>query len=507
MKPPIWAGVLTLMMVAAMAGLAAAEDAVQAGISAYRAENYEEAIEILTEARKADPGSPLAAFFLGMAHKAAAQFVPAAEHLDAAVTLTPRIREALPELIDVLLILGGPERLAAADHWIEVAEKGEIDPARTAFLAGRLHRLRGEPDAAREAFQRACALDSTQCAAADYQVGLMALSRRDYGDAEARFAQVIRRAPESDLAAFARSYRQRIADRRFAERPLRLTLALNGAWDSNIILKPTDDAAAEGVTDEAGAVLTSSFVAELAPATDGPLSIYAAYAAMHSLHQHHSETHDLIGQSVTIQPGWTPGRPGWLSVSIMGQYTHYLRRNPDYAAYMDGLTVGPRVRGVIGGRHLLELFGGSRGLTYFDAPGAPAEDRDADGLTTWLDWTWAVRDNLLVSLGYAFTAENADGAHWDNDTHRIAAGVRLPVTGAVHLELAAEESFQNFRHHHETFDKTRWDRTNRLHAGLVWTLSRRTSLSLSHTRTRNNSNIGVYDYTRNVTSAGVELSF
>ncbi len=507
MKPLSWAGVLALMLTTAMAGLAAAEDAVETGISAYRAENYEEAIEILTDVRTADPESPLAAFFLGMAHKAAAQFIPAAEHLEAAVTLTPRIQEALPELIDVLLILGGPDRLAAAAHWIEVAETEKIDPARTAFLAGRLHRLRGETDAARDAFQRACALDATQCAAADYQVGLMAMSQRDYADAEARFARVIRRAPESDLAAFARSYRRRIADRRFADRPLRLTFSLTGGWDSNIVLKPTDEVAAQGVTDEAGAVLTSSLLAELSPSTDGPLSVYAAYAVMHTLHQHHSDSHDLIGQSVTIQPGWRPERPGWLSVSLMAQYTHYLRRNPDYAAYMDGLAIGPRLRGVIGGRHLLELFCGYRGLTYFDDPGAPAEDRDADGLTTWLDWTWAVRDDILVTLGYAFTAENADGDHWDNDTHRIGAGARIPVIKAVHLELAAEQSFQNFRHHHETFDKTRWDRTNRLHAGLVWRLSPRTSLSFSHTRTRNNANIGIYDYTRNVTSAGVELSF
>ena len=66
----------------------------QAGIRHYQAENYEEAIDILTKYRQKDPSSSMAAFFLGMSYKQANDIPSAEGQLRDAATLTPPVRQA-----------------------------------------------------------------------------------------------------------------------------------------------------------------------------------------------------------------------------------------------------------------------------------------------------------------------------------------------------------------------------------------------------------------------------
>ena len=96
----------------------------QEGISEYRQENYEEAIEVLKKAREEDPKSSVAAFFLGPAYKQVIDYPKALTHLKDAVTLTPRIKEAVVELIDVLIQVGNLEE---AKKWVGVAEGEETE--------------------------------------------------------------------------------------------------------------------------------------------------------------------------------------------------------------------------------------------------------------------------------------------------------------------------------------------------------------------------------------------
>jgi tetratricopeptide (TPR) repeat protein len=74
----------------------------QEGIRQYQGDNYEEAVELLKKAREAAPQSTEAAFWLGMAYKQQNAFPEAVPHLTDAVALSPPIREAIVELIDVL---------------------------------------------------------------------------------------------------------------------------------------------------------------------------------------------------------------------------------------------------------------------------------------------------------------------------------------------------------------------------------------------------------------------
>jgi len=68
---------------------------IEQGVTLYRQENYDEAAVVLRKARKEDPSSSLAAYYLGITYKQLQDYRQAKTQLIDAVTITPRIKEAL----------------------------------------------------------------------------------------------------------------------------------------------------------------------------------------------------------------------------------------------------------------------------------------------------------------------------------------------------------------------------------------------------------------------------
>ena len=172
------------------------------GIEQYKQENYIEAINILEKARKEDPNSSAAAFFLGLSYKQMLDYQKALEHLRDAVTLTPRIKEALVEIVEVLYQIyevGKPEE---AEKWIKVAEEEKIFPAKIAFLKGLLLQKEGKNLEAVESFEKAKGLDKTLAQSADIQIALCYLKEKDLKKAKGRFQIAVQHDPQSDLGRF-----------------------------------------------------------------------------------------------------------------------------------------------------------------------------------------------------------------------------------------------------------------------------------------------------------------
>ncbi|MBA4396320.1 MAG: hypothetical protein C0394_02865 [Syntrophus sp. (in: bacteria)] len=116
---------------------------VEEGIRQYQQENYEEAIDILTQSRKRDPGSSTAAFFLGMAYKQTNDIARALPQFQDAAALRPPVKEAVVELIDALV---QTDKFDEAFKWIDEAEKKQHLPGQNGFSerpdpipAGKIH--------------------------------------------------------------------------------------------------------------------------------------------------------------------------------------------------------------------------------------------------------------------------------------------------------------------------------------------------------------------------------
>ncbi|MEK7802998.1 MAG: tetratricopeptide repeat protein [Deltaproteobacteria bacterium] len=103
------------------------------GIADLKAENYEEAVVNLTKARKNDPSSSIAAYYLGLAYKQQQEYKEAIVHLKDAVTLRPGVKDGFLDLAELYYYTGQSEESLKQ---LGFAEEKNVRPAQTAFLKG-----------------------------------------------------------------------------------------------------------------------------------------------------------------------------------------------------------------------------------------------------------------------------------------------------------------------------------------------------------------------------------
>ena len=471
------------------------------GISLYKAEKYDEAMNILLKARQEDPVSSTAAFFLGMAFKQLTDYEAALAHLRDAVTLEPRIREALIELIDVSVRL---ERTDEANKWIAVAEQEKIQPANTAFLKGLVLVQEGRNKEAADSFKRAKSLDPKIAQASDIQIALSHMRESEMQSAKESFQSAITVDPQTDLAGFARQYLARVEETLEARRPFHVTLSLFGQYDDNMVLKPTDESLATAVTDEGSFVTNAAFKASYSPDINGPWIFNAYYGLSASVHSRHKKTHDSLINTISATPGYNFGR---FALNLSATYTYALVRNPDYEKYSSGLSAGPMIRIALKGNQLLEIFTGYAENNYFQPVFLDSEDRDSKGLSAYASWVWLFKKSAFLNMRYQYLDQNAAGGNWDNISHGISANVVIPAGDGVNIQLSGEYAKKDFANTHTMFDVKRKDDIYTLSAGATWAFYKRMSLIGQYTRVGNGSNIGIYDYTRNLYTLGLEYRF
>lgn len=474
------------------------------GIELYKQEQYGQAAKVLGEARKGDPKSSSAAFFLGLTYKQLMDYPKALPHLRDAVTLTPRIKEALVELIEVLYQLYEGGHAEEAKRWIEVAEKEDVFPAKVAFLKGLLLAKEGRNPAAIEAFERAKTLDPTLAQSADVQIALCHVNEKDLKKAKDRLLSAIQQDPTSDLAGFARQYQDLVEKRMDLERPLRFTLSSFGQYDTNVVLRPTEGALTPDITNESSRVLLSSFRADYLPIFEGPWLFNAQYALGSSLHQRFSTSHDSLSNGIYMAPGYNFGES---ALNLALRYNHALVRDPSYKKYVNTFSAGPLYRMLLVENQILEFYGGYTYTGYFKPPLAPEEDTDSDKVNGSVGWTWIFKKDAFFNFKYEYSQENTDGANWDNRGYDYALTLTLPLIERLSLQLSGEIFLQRFRNFHTVFDVKREDTFYMGSAGLTYALMKQLNLVLQYSYTRADSNIAIYDYDRSVYSAGLEFRF
>ncbi len=474
----------------------------QEGISQYKQENYEEAVEILKKAREEDPRSSTAAFFLGMAYKQIMDYQKASEYLRDAVTLTPRIKEALVELIQVLHLSG---KLEEAKKWIEVAEKEEIFPARVAFLKGLVFQKEGKNLEAVKSFEKAKSLDKAITQAAEVQIALSYLKERKLKKAKDRLQAALQYDPQTDLATFARRYIDLVEERIFLERPIRVTLGFFGQYDNNLVLKPTESSLAADITDERTCAMTTNIRIDYVPIIQGPWLFNAQYYFNGNFHDKHNSTHDSISNGIYIAPGYNFGR---YALNLATSYNYILVRTPEYRnTYMESLSAGPLFRALVGKNNILELYAGYTNKEFFRPPLRPEEDRDSDTFKTHVSWIWLFKEGTFFNLKYEFSDEDADGIWWDSRGHGFSLNATTPLREKVKFQLSGQAFLQEYKNTHTIFEKEREDEIYQYSLGLTWEFFKNTNLIVQYTRTRDDSNIAIYDYRRELYNVGIEYRF
>jgi len=490
--------ILSISLIHDGAALAAENDLIERGISLYRQEYFDEAITVLKDAREEEPGSTLAAYYLGLCYKQIERYSVAKSHLKDAVTYTPKIKGALIELVEVLYQL---DELEEAEKYLMIAEREGIRPAQTMFLKGLLLLKEERNLEAVKAFEEAKELDASLEQTADYQIGLAYLRERMFTEARDIFKEVILLDPNSDTALFANRYMDAVESKAKAERPFKFSLGVSYEYDDNVILKPSDASSVEIVADEADTREVATFSGEYTRRLTDQFRIKAAYS-MYTANQDDLNEYDLFSNTATFTPSYYLETS---SINIPVSYNYTMVGGHDY---LTTLTVNPLWNFMVGNTNMAQIYFKYQNKNFRKKASMDSERRDSDNYAGGLGWFYFFAENKgFLNARYEFNRDDAQGSNWEYAANRISATLLFPLMEKLEFTASGNVLFQDFENVHSVYGTEREDDQYTASCMLSYEMFTDTEAQLRYTYVNNDSNIAVYDYDREIVSGGMEYKF
>ncbi|MFA6355506.1 MAG: tetratricopeptide repeat protein [Candidatus Omnitrophota bacterium] len=467
-------------------------------IKLYKQENFDEAAAALKKVRETDPKSSLAAYYLGITYKQLQDYKQAKEQLIDSVTLTPRIKEALLELVEVLYQLGD---LKEARSYLEVAERENVKPAQTAFLKGLVLLKDNDNEAAVTAFQNAKALDSSLAQSADYQIGLANIKQKKFDEAKKVFKEIIFLDPNSDIAGLSNEYIEALKRKETAEKPFRATLNVSGQYDTNVLLKPGDDSVASGISDESDWREVVTFMGQYRKKFSDRFGIDGQYS-MYFAHQNKLGIYDVLSHTVSVTPNY------YLNNGTAGVVLGYNYTDVGDSKYMTTLNASPVVNYIFARNHMLQTNFDYKKKKFARDPFIPDEDRNSNDFGGGLGYYFFFAENKgFLGAHYGINKEDTKGRNWEYLGNRFTATILYPFLKRFKASLAGDIYLQDFSNTNSIFGVERDDQTYTLSSMLGYNFWKEAELQFRYTYVKDHSNIAVYDYDRSIYSMGIEYKF
>lgn len=468
------------------------------GIAQYKHENYDEALTILKKAREEDPKSTLAAYYLGLTYKQLQNYKEAVPNLRDAVTFSPKIKGALIELVDSLYQLS---QLDEAKTWIAEAEKEGIRPAQVSFLKGLVLLKDGNEEDAISSFENAKEIDKFMTQACDYQIGIAYLRDKRFAEAKNAFSEVVVLDPGSNMANFANQYMDAITKREEAMRPLKLSFGMAWQYDDNVLLKPSDESLAANIAEKADSREVYTAKAEYDHRFADMFGIKGIYS-LYWAKQNDLGFYDTVSNNFIIQPSVYFQKS---LLSFPSGYSHTIVNDKNYLST-------PSTSGIynfmVGSSNIGQAFIKYQHRDYLWTPSTPNENRDGDDLGAGFGWyLFFAKNKGFVNLRYALNKDWTDGNNWEHLGNRGTATVLIPVLDKLNLTVSSDVFLQGFSNSHTTYNIYRKDRIYTLSSLVAYKFYKDSEIQLQYTFVKDDSNISVYDYNRNIYSVGVEFKF
>lgn len=493
------------------AGLAF-ERLLEEGIREYRQDRYEEAQDYFERARKQAPRSSVAAFYLGLTLKQMGNLREASTNYRDALTLTPPVLDAYTELIEVLLRL---EELKEARVWIERARREKVKPGTVSFLEGLVSAREGKGGEAILAFRRAREEDKGLTQSADFQIAMIHAKERRFDKAKESLKAVMALDPGSDLAAFAREYETSLTRMIKAHRTWRPMLSVAYQYDDNVISKPSaavGNPVVDGLTGERDSSVAAIFGLTYNPLPRGPWGFMAQYQ-LYTNTYFKTHSHNLVNQTVSLAPSYTTSRA---MANVAVSYSHVL---VDSRSYLETASVRPALNYQLGPALIGQFSLGLAGRTMLRPVIDPNENRDGQIYSAGAGLVFLTFEGKgMMNVRYEITRDDPKGSNWVNTANRVALSALIPLADKVSLNISGEALIQDYSNIHTltgplappgfpAAPTKREDKIYSAQAGLKAGLYKDLSLNLNYSHTNAQSNIGVYDYRRNVYSLGLEYAF
>jgi len=500
------------------------------GLNEFNQENYEEALPLFLEAWSADETSARTAYYIGLTYKVMEKYPEPVPYFRKAATLTPRVDEGVVELVDVLY---HTNNVIEAEKWIAFARKEGISTARLHLIEGMVMAKRGRLDEAIAAFDEAKKLDPRLTQQSELQIAGIYTQQGKYKDAQARLRTTITLDPASDLALYARDYEKIVADKAERERSWRFSVGMGYKYDTNVVTKG-DGPMVESISgQEDGALNFGARIGYTAPFSFRTPFSFSAYYSIYAdryFPKRYTRSDGTEGNlteynnmtnTISVNPGYAFGR---FAVSLPLTYSYVSLQGTkgnsffnefnwwSQTRYLETKSVTPTLRFLTTASSFGEVFFNYMRKKYFDTelhPEPPQEEeRSGEKMTGGLGWTYTFQENkAFLTLRYAYARDNTIGRNWVNDENRFGVDLLYPIVGPLRAQVSAEADYVKYSYDNTYFERKRRDDIYTVSCALLYGIVKNTDVIIQYNYYRNQSNIALYDYTREVYGLGVEYRF
>jgi len=116
--------------------------------------------------------------------------------------------------------------------------------------------------------------------------------------------------------------------------------------------------------------------------------------------------------------------------------------------------------------------------------------------------------NGLLNLRIEGDINDADGKNWDYKGYKVSAGLLYPfINNRLKASIFGEAYHQDFSKIHTIYRKERRDNTYTAQAALTYTIMNPLDVTVGYAHIKNDSNIGVYEYRRNLYTLSLMYRF
>jgi hypothetical protein len=138
----------------------------------------------------------------------------------------------------------------------------------------------------------------------------------------------------------------------------------------------------------------------------------------------------------------------------------------------------------------------------------PDEDRDSTEAAMGISWYWLfAQQKGFVNARYEINREDATGNNWSYLGNRINAGMLYPAGSSLKLSLGIEAYLQAYANVNTSFNVKRQDTTMTITAQALYTLTQYVDAHLQYVYMKDDSNIDVYAFSKNIVGAGLIARF
>ncbi len=428
---------------------------------------FDEAIDVLEKALKNSPDNPTALYEKGVAHFNTGDYADAFKEFES-------VRKAFPS------------------------------DGRIPYYQGLVRFREDEFKKAIDLLEEAEKIDKSVKAASDYYLGVSYYRLQKYSEARPYFKSVENDIPDTKKGESAKKFVSAIDARIKSARPWSLFADLSWQYDDNVTLKPSESVTGvriSGRGDWKGVFFLGGSYRFINTDNFQATGRYSFYQSVHR----ELREYNITGNQLGVNFSYRLANP--LKFNLMYSFNYY---ELDETRYLEAHSLMPSITWVQNDKAMLQVFFKYQDKDYLQDERDVPFERDAVNYTWGLSqYIFFMKNNAYLKLYYIQDKDNARGSDWDYNGQEVGSAIHIPLP----LDIAFDGSFGYTRRIYEhinsisIIDKRRRDKEYDWSIEFTKKLNKNLSLSFKFNRIVDDSNTGLYNYDREITSFNLKARF